>query len=73
MTAEAVARATLKALRRGRHEVCLSLGGRLIVLVSRFLPRLADRIVRHKVWSLFRDEIAARRAALAEEKQPVRV
>jgi short-subunit dehydrogenase len=73
MTAEAVALATLKTLRRGRNEVCLSLGGRLLVLVSRFLPRLADRIARYKVWSLFRDEIAARQTRRADERHPVEV
>jgi short-subunit dehydrogenase len=67
MSAEAVAEATLRSLERGRHEVSLTLGGRLIVLVSRFLPRLADRIARRKVLSLFRDEIAARKAGKKEE------
>lgn len=61
MTPQAVAAATLRTLERGRHEVCLTLPGRLLVLVSRFLPRLADRIARAKVRSLFRDEIAARK------------
>jgi hypothetical protein len=32
-----------------------------MVFVSRFFPRLADRIARKKVRNLFRDEIAARR------------
>jgi short-subunit dehydrogenase len=59
MTAEAVAEATLRALERGRNELCLSLGGRLIVLVNRLFPRLADRIARRKVYNLFREEIRA--------------
>jgi short-subunit dehydrogenase len=59
MTAEAVAEATLRALERGRNEVCLSLQGRLIVLVNRLFPRLADRIARRKVYNLFRAEIEA--------------
>jgi short-subunit dehydrogenase len=59
MTAEAVAEATLRALERGRNEVCLTLNGRLIALFSRFLPRIADRIAKRKVYNLFRDEIAA--------------
>jgi short-subunit dehydrogenase len=66
MTAEAVALACLKALAKGRNEVSLSLQGRLVVLISRFFPRLADRIARRKVLSLFRDEIAARRAGREE-------
>jgi short-subunit dehydrogenase len=61
MTAEDVAAATLRTLETGRHEVCLTLGGRMLVLVSRFFPRLADRIARRKVRGLFREEIAARR------------
>ncbi len=67
MSAEAVAEATLRSLERGRNEVSLTLGGRLIVLVNRFFPRLADRIARRKVLSLFRDEIAARQAGKKEE------
>ncbi len=59
MTAEAVAEASLRALERGRNEVCLSLNGRLIVLVNRLFPRLADRIAKRKVFNLFRDEIKA--------------
>jgi short-subunit dehydrogenase len=61
MTAEQVAARTLRAVERGRREVCLTLSGKLIVLVNRFLPRLADRIAARKVRSLFREEIAARR------------
>jgi hypothetical protein len=61
MTPAEVAVATLRTLERGRHEVRLTLQGRLLVFVSRFLPRLADRIARRKVRALFRDEIAARR------------
>jgi len=59
MTAEAVAEATLRALEGGRNEVCLSMGGKMIVLVNRLFPRLADLIARRKVYSLFRDEIEA--------------
>src|SRR6267378_5464830 len=44
MTAEQVARITLRALARGKSEICLSLQGKLVVFVSRFFPRLADRI-----------------------------
>lgn len=59
MTAEAVAEATLRALERGRNEVCLSRNGKLIALVNRLFPRLADRIARRKVYNLFRAEIEA--------------
>jgi short-subunit dehydrogenase len=60
MTADKVAAATLRAIERGRNEVCLTLQGKLMVFVSRFLPGLADRIAARKVRSLFREEIAAR-------------
>jgi len=60
MTAEQVALATLRAIERGKNEVCLSFKGKLIVLVSRFFPRFADWVTRRKVRSLFPQEIAAR-------------
>src|SRR5207248_8689415 len=61
MTAEEAARATLKAVERGRNEVTLTFQGRLMLFVSRFFPRLADRIARRRVRALFKDEIEARR------------
>jgi hypothetical protein len=77
MTPRQVAVACLRTLERGRHEVSLTAGGRLLVLVCRFLPGLADRIARRKVRSLFREEIAARRAQRADiervGEQPVPV
>lgn len=60
MTADQVARAVLRALERGTNEVCLSFTGKLIVFISRFFPRLADRVAAHKVRALFRDEIGMR-------------
>jgi short-subunit dehydrogenase len=60
MTSEQVAVATLRAIERGRSELCLTFQGKLMVLVSRLFPRLADRIARRKVLELFKDEIAAR-------------
>jgi short-subunit dehydrogenase len=59
MTAEEVARATLRCLERGRNEVTLGFQGRLLVLVSRFLPGLADLIARRKVRALFRNRAPA--------------
>ncbi len=46
MTAEQVADAVLTSLARGRSDVTLTLQGRLLVLVGRFLPRLADSSIR---------------------------
>ncbi len=61
MSSEEVAEATLRAIERNRRETCLTAQGRLMVLVSRFFPRLADRIAARQVRALFRDEIAERR------------
>ncbi len=40
-----VARATIRAIRAGRHEVILSTGGKLLVWLDRLWPTLADRLV----------------------------
>jgi short-subunit dehydrogenase len=61
MTAEQVALATLRATERGRNETVLTFQGKLIALVSRLFPRLADRLAARRVRALFREEIAARR------------
>jgi short-subunit dehydrogenase len=55
MTPEAVAAATLRALERGSHEATLTLQGKLLVLVSRFFPRLADYIAAQRVRAAFRN------------------
>ncbi len=49
MTSEQVASKTLDALAAGRNEISLSLKGKLLVLVSRFMPRLVDAITKRKV------------------------
>jgi short-subunit dehydrogenase len=66
MTSEQVADAALRAIERGNNETILTLQGKLMVLVSRFLPRLADVISRKKVRSLFVEEMAARRQRRGE-------
>jgi short-subunit dehydrogenase len=45
MSAEAVARKTLAAMRRGRREIILSASGSLLVWIDRLCPPLADWIV----------------------------
>ncbi len=62
MTSEEVAKATLKAIERGSRQVVLTFKGKLLTLVSRFLPRLADRIAAKRVRELYKDEIEAREA-----------
>jgi short-subunit dehydrogenase len=61
MTPQQVARATLRAIERGKNEITLTLQGKLIVFISRFFPGLADRIAARRVRALFQDEIAARK------------
>jgi short-subunit dehydrogenase len=45
MSAEAVAACTLRAMRRGRHEVILSLPGKLLVWLDRLSPPLLNRLL----------------------------
>lgn len=42
MPTSVVARATVRAMERGRHEVILSLGGKALVWLDRLAPSLAD-------------------------------
>jgi short-subunit dehydrogenase len=60
MTADKVAEAVIRSIEKGRNEVCLTGQGQLIVFMSRFFPRWADRIAARRVRALFKDEIAAR-------------
>jgi short-subunit dehydrogenase len=69
MTSEQVASKTLRAIERGKNEITLTLKAKLIALVSRFFPRLADRIAARKVRSLFAGEIEARRKQRAEAER----
>jgi short-subunit dehydrogenase len=45
MSAEAVARRTVNAIAAGRHEIILSMGGKLLVWLDRLCPPLADWLV----------------------------
>jgi short-subunit dehydrogenase len=68
MTSEDVARATLKAIAKGKNEVCLTFKGKLLVLFARFFPKVVDFFTKKKVRELFEDEMAQRhkqRAAAA--------
>jgi short-subunit dehydrogenase len=73
MTSEEVALATLASIERGRREVCLTAQGRLLVFVSRFFPRLADRIAARRVRSCFKEEIAARRQQKEQQPAPAQI
>jgi short-subunit dehydrogenase len=45
VTAETVARATVRAIRRGSHEITPYLWGKVLVLLSRLSPWLVDRLM----------------------------
>ena len=45
MSAEAVARKAVKAIRRGRHEIILTPGGKLLVWFDRLCPPVVNRLV----------------------------
>jgi short-subunit dehydrogenase len=70
MTSEQVARATLRALERGKTEVCLTLRGKLLLLTRRLLPWLVDRVTRRKVRNLYLPEIAALQRERREDARP---
>jgi short-subunit dehydrogenase len=61
MTPEEVAAQTIKAMEKGYNETCLTLKGKMMVLVSRFFPWIADIVVRKKVRGLFKEERAKRK------------
>src|SRR3984957_2266738 len=64
MTSEQVALATLKAIEKGKNEIHLTFQGKLVALVSKFFPRIADRIAKRKVRALFQEEILARKKTI---------
>ncbi len=45
MCSEAVARRTVRAIRRGQHQLIVSLGGKSLVWASRLLPGVVDRVL----------------------------
>ena len=60
MSPEQVAQATLRAIEKGKNEIHLTFQGKMVALVSKYFPRIADRIAKKKVRALFQDEIRAR-------------
>jgi short-subunit dehydrogenase len=69
MTSEEVAVHTLRSIEIGRNEVSLTANGKLMSFVSRFFPRLADRIAKRKVIALFKEEMTQRRLKRQELKK----
>jgi len=62
MTSEQVAEAVWDSSAKGKDRVFLTRQGRLLLLVNKLFPWLVDRIMRRKVRTLFKEEIAAREA-----------
>jgi short-subunit dehydrogenase len=69
MTSEQVATATMRALERGKNEITLTLGGRLLLFVNRFFPGLVDWIIRRRVRRLWAAEQQAAPATAPVETQ----
>jgi short-subunit dehydrogenase len=44
-----VANATLRALERGKNEICLTMGGKLLLLGNRLMPRLIDWVMARQM------------------------
>jgi short-subunit dehydrogenase len=61
MSADDVAYYILRAIEKGHHETCLTFKGKMLALVARFFPWIADIVVKRKVRGLFQDEIEARK------------
>ena len=62
MTSEQVAEAVWNSSEKGKDRAFLTRQGRLLLLVNKLFPWLVDRIMRRKVRTLFKEEIAAREA-----------
>lgn len=45
MSSEAVARRTVRAIRRGQHHKIISIGGKALVWVNRLVPGIVDRVL----------------------------
>ena len=58
MTAEQVARSTLRAIANGTDEVTFTAQGKLFVFVSRFFPWLVDRIAARRVRRLYAAKVS---------------
>ncbi len=71
MSSEEVAAQTIKAIEKGYNETCLTLKGKLMVLVSRFFPWIVDMVVKSKVRGLFEEERKARKQQKATSVEQV--
>ena len=56
MTSETVAVKTLDALANGKYEITLTGGGKFLVLLNRFAPRLIDFVAKRRVKKAYAGE-----------------
>jgi short-subunit dehydrogenase len=63
MSSEQVAEATLRAIEKGKNNLNLTRGGRMLLLVARFAPWVIDFFARRKVRQLFAEEISRRKGS----------
>jgi short-subunit dehydrogenase len=68
-TPEQVAEATLKAIAADKPEITLTLNGKLLVLVNRFVPWVFEFFARKKIRKLFSDEIESRKPLPTEAQR----
>ncbi len=68
-TPEQVAEATLKAVAADKPELTLTLNGKLLVLVNRFVPWVFELFARKKIRKLFADEIESRKQLTTEAQR----
>ena len=45
MSPEVVAARTIRAIKKRRHEIILTFGGRILVWLDRMIPGIANRII----------------------------
>jgi short-subunit dehydrogenase len=72
MTSEQVAVAAIRALERGKNEITLTWGGRMLLFANRFFPGLVDWIIRRRVRRAYAAEMAAP-ATPAPQETPEKV
>ena len=67
MTATEVALATLESMRLGRDRLLLTRDAKKISFITKFLPRLVDRIAKRKVSGLFKEEMMQTKQGILPE------
>jgi uncharacterized protein len=71
MTADQVARQALKAICQGRHEVTLTLEGRMLLLVNRLAPRFVDQGFARFTRRVFQDVVLDSQRSVEPQARPI--